>query len=801
MKKKLSPRFLFLSLLLTLGGLTSALHAQNQSLQSDRGQDAYDFCKALYYQAINSKDELIRTQGLQRLIPRLRSYYKEFPQHPNTPGAVFYLAESNYHLGKLNEAFALYIHVIKHYPQSPFVALCSNRLAYEAVHAKQYLKAASYFHLVSLRAPQEKDRIRAIYQEASCYRYADKPNKAIDLYLRITQQTNALPLYVDNANLLLGRLYLSLEKTDSAARHFSKLLSSQTDPQIRLEACYQLGIHALENGNMPQAQSFLSQVIQSSPNPWQGNGQTALMKTFYAQKKDQEVLATLKLGDFKTDKAIQVVKYLIAGRSAYRLKRYNEAITFFSSVERLVPLTEDAFHAGYYRLLCFYGIEGINIPEQVDAFLELYATTYPNTPHIHKALLMKAETLLEQKKYREASATFNRVDPALIGEKNQANFLFKKGYALSLSGDHNGAIRSFNLFLESYPEDARNTLALAHRGQSKAAIGQDASAIKDFEALVNKDPQSPLTSIALQRLAHIYVTQKDYPHIISSYTKLLDSFPQLPKATQAQANFQMAWAFYKTEQYKKVTPLAQRASQLEEATYGQKASLLMLLSSYAQKEKKAVEGIVETLGKQDAYDKIPKNIFLWLGMQCFNAGEMSKSYRYLTLGVNHNDPRQTLGAYWKMLGKAAVETGHYKETLEATGNFLSVADKDYWKAEALLDAATAHLALENSNQALENAQKALKMHPEGLLNAQLRLLLGDIAYNQEKYDEAASYYVVVAQLFAKGEEKVLLSQALLKSYRALDKKGDLKEALHYKQSIQKEFPEIYKKTFKEKDSL
>jgi TolA-binding protein len=144
-----------------------------------------------------------------------------------------------------------------------------------------------------------------------------------------------------------------------------------------------------------------------------------------------------------------------------------------------------------------------------------------------------------------------------------------------------------------------------------------------------------------------------------------------------------------------------------------------------------------------------------------------------------------------MLGKACVETGKYQEALVATQNFLDVVEQPFWKAETLLDRSEAFLGLEKLDEAKKCAEEGLQLRPKGRINADLRMILGDIAYNSKDYASAAAYYVVVVQLFI--DDKELRPEALFKSYNALLKKGDAEEAKYYLNTLNKEFPDYLNK--------
>ena len=124
------------------------------------------------------------------------------------------------------------------------------------------------------------------------------------------------------------------------------------------------------------------------------DAQTALMGNHFAKKEYKEVIAVFRANALKAAGEKEAARLMIAARAHMRLKQPGEALVLFREVERLVrPETDLAFQASYYRLLCFFQIEGRHLPDQVDAFLQLYRKSRPEDPRIHTALMMKAETL------------------------------------------------------------------------------------------------------------------------------------------------------------------------------------------------------------------------------------------------------------------------------------------------------------------------------------------------------------------------------------------------------------------------
>lgn len=761
------------------------VHSQDAPLVADPARDQFEFCKHLYRQANAVRDHAGRMLAYQRLAPRLEAYIQRFPNSANTPAAMYYLGECYYQSGSIDDAKRVLSGVVNRFRKGRYVALASNRLGYDAFHNKKYAQAAVHFNRVARFADTPLERYRGRYQEASCYRFAGDTNAAIRAYTAVETSRDAPPVYRENAKLRLGHLYMGKKNYAKAKEKFEALLLPAVEENLRIDAAFNSGLIALHEKDNKLAQGYFKTVLLSRADKFKARAQAALMNSLFAEEDYQGVLDTLKRGTYKGKPATEAVKYTIAGKSALRLKSYHSAIQYFALAERQIPLSEEAFAAGYYRLLCFFNIEGVNIPRQVDGFLEIYQKRYAKTPRIHKALLMKAETLFAGGKFREAADAYNQVDSTLVGQDNVANLLYKRGWCLSESGDHNGAVRNFTDFLNGYPDDARSSRAIARRGKSYMALGDRASALKDFDLLIKRFPKDQLAALAWQSSARIKKEDKDYKNMIRRYRAMLSQFPDLPARTVANAQYWIGWGSYQLKDYAKAVAALETALKLEPSVYGFKGGMLMIYCSYSMKDKaklkKAVDSVI-TLGKGD---KIQNPIYRWLGVQCFNAGEMEPAERYLSLGTTAADPRQTPMSYWKMLGKARVETGKYKEALAAIKNFLDVVEEPFWKADALLDQAKAHLGMENLAEAKASAEAGLQLRPKGRVNAELRLVLGDIAYNNKDYAAAAGFYVVVVEFAG---DKELRPEALFKAYQALQKKGDTEQARHYLDTLNKEFP-------------
>lgn len=765
--------------------------AQQAPLVADPARDQFEFYKNLYRQANSARDQQMRVMAYRRLIPRLEAYLQRFPNHPNAEPMSYYLGECYYHSGSLEDGKRVLHSVINRYRKGRYVALASNRLGYDAVANKKYRQAAVYFGTVATESSTALERHRGRYQQASCYRYAGMTDQAIRAYAKIAAAEDAPVLYREHANLKLGHLYLDKKNRDKALERFEAVMLPAVESAVRIEATLNAGIIYLEKKENERAEKCFKDVLQANEEKFKASAQAALMNVMFARENYQGVLDTIKRGNHKGQPATEAIKYNVAGRSAYKLGKYHEAIKLFAQAERQVPLSAKAFEAGYFRMLCFYNIEGANLALQVDAFLEVYEQRFPKHEYIHKALMMKAETLFDQDKFREAAAAYNKIDVTKIGANNQLNLLYKRGWCLSESGDHNGAVRDFTNFINKAADDERTPRVIARRGKSYLALADRASALRDFDLLIQKYPKDRLAALAWQNSARIRKDDQEYGDMIQRYESMLKNFPDLDESVVANAHYWIGWGNFQIKRYPESIKSLEKSIEMEAKTYGFKGTMLIIYGSYAMKDKDRLQKAVDKLLHEGKAADIQRPIFRWLGVQCFNGAEMKPAERYLSLGTTADDPRSTPKAYWKMLGRSRVETGNYEEALTAIKHYLDVVEQPFWKAEALLDQATAYLGLEKLAEAKTSAEEGLALRPKGKINAELRMILGDIAYNEKDFAGAAAHYVVVVQLFV--NDKELRPDALFKSYQALEKKGDAAEAKLYLDQLNKEFPDYLKK--------
>ena len=780
-----------LALLILVSGPVSAqiprAAAVDPALRPDASGDFFQRGKNLYDSAQASTAMDSRLDFFQRAAQIFSEYLASFPNHPNAEMAWWYLGNSYYQSGQLDDGKRCFSTLLNRYGKGKWAAAAAYTLAADHYNKAEYAFAVPLFERFAVNAAKPEERARGNYLAGNCYRLLGRDGEAVGSFNKVTGDP-AGGLYAPQSKVALGHLSLKAGKLQEALALFEEVIAGPHAPKIRSEAALQAALAATKLGQTELADKYLKLILGSAGmEDFRPDAQTALMANSLAKKDYREVIEIFRRSSAKAAGDKEAERLMIAARAYMELKQPAEALQLFREVERLVrPETELAFRASYNRLLCFYQIEGRHLPDQVDAFLQLYRKSRPQDPRIHTALLMKAETLFSNKETAAAAKIYSEINSTAVGEKNRPGLLYQRGWCLSEAGDAQGAIRSLGEFIARYPADLRIPSALAKRAKAYAETAEHAKAIADFDRLAAAaGTPADLVSFAWLESAHLRRAEGNFPDMIARYQSLLENAKTLGPNVQAEANYYIGWGLVKTNAAKDAIPYLEKARSLRPDAYLKHAGLLLTLGYFASQDppKLAAEINLAILGKYEA--EIPDQAIQWSGMQSYNAGDYSSAAKSLALVSNPGEPRETPKEVWRYLAKARLETGDAGGALAAANHVLAVEDNPGWKADGLLDRGRALLALNRPEEARKAADEALALRPQGHTSAGLNILVGDLELKAGDPKTAAGKYLIVVEFH---DDKELKPLALWKLTQALEQQGDHAGAEKSRLRLKSEFP-------------
>jgi tetratricopeptide (TPR) repeat protein len=761
--------------------------APDPALASDASNDFFQRGKNLYDSAQTRTDAGNRTDEYQRAAQIFSDYLAAFPNHPNAEASWWYLGNSYYQAGQPDDAKLCFSTLLNRYGKGKWAAAAAYTLAADHYNKAEYAFAVPLFERYAANAAKPEERSRGLYFAGNCYRLLNRNREAISAFKKVIDDPAGI-LFAPQSKVALAHLTLKDGKAQDALALFEEVASAPAPPKVRGEAAFNAALTAAKLDRTELSNRYLNLIMRTpGMEDFRPDAQTSLMGNLFEKQQYQEVITLFQESSAKAEGPQEAARLMIAARAHLRLKQPNKALALFREVEKLVkPESDLAFHAAYYRLLCFFQIEGRHLPEQVDAFLQLYQKSRPDDSRIHTALMMKAETLFSNKETAAAAKIYSEINAASVSEKNRPGLLYQRGCCLALAGDPQGAIRSLSEFITRYPDDARVPSALGKRAKAYAESAEPQKAIADFDRLTAPGAPEDLASFAWLESARMRRGENNIPDMIARYQGLLKNIANLSDPLQAEANYWIGWGLVKTNAAKDAIPYLEKARSLRADAYGKHAGILLALGYFASQDsnKLAAEILLAIEGKY-ATD-IPDQVLQWSGIQAFNSGDYALAAKCLDLIASPDEPRATPKEVWRYLAKARLEIREPAAALIAADNVLAIESNPPWKADGLLDRGRALLALDRAEEARKAADESLGLRPQGRTSAGLRILLGDLELKAGNPKKAAAEYLIVVKFH---EDKDLKPLALWKLITALDQQADKPEAEKYRLQLKSEFPD------------
>ena len=141
------------------------------------------------------------------------------------------------------------------------------------------------------------------------------------------------------------------------------------------------------------------------------------------------------------------------------------------------------------------------------------------------------------------------------------------------------------------------------------------------------------------------------------------------------------------------------------------------------------------------------------------------------------------------LAEAQIQLGKTREAAPIVAQYLEVAREPYSRARGLQAKAAVSLGQKDFDEAAKLCDESLLLQPEGRLNAEGRLLSGEISFARGDYDGAARAFMTVAVLY---DDSSVTPRALRRAADAYRKANNEPEAEKALQELQQRFPDFVK---------
>jgi TolA-binding protein len=709
----------------------------------------------------------------------IMEYEKFLITYPTAKGrdiAMFRLAESHRMLGNEEAARAGYEKLLQTFRQGEFAGAAAYRLGEYLYADKKYDPALIQFQLAAAQAGDDEVRLSAKYNIARCLERLKRPDEAAKCYGEVAAVQKDNP-YLYYARLSLAENAAAAGRKKEALENFSEIANGSGPSAVRAEAAVKAAALAAELGDKQRALKLFNDAFASSEG-----GDWKPMAFLGAMRLNFELGAYRKVIDLSEkspeglpdDERAEIL--LLTGDSHRQLGNARAARAVYDRLLFQFPNAASAQDARFHRLLSMYQLDDPKLIPEVDDFLKSATDSRERA----QVSLLKAEALFKQKKYAEAGPIYAKLGETDLAEELKIKALYKLGWCEAQTGDYPGAIKTYTQYIEKNADSPTLPSAIVQRGLAYQQNKEYDAALKDFDRIIDTYPSATERELAFQQKALVLGQQRDYKGMTAVFGKLLEAYPKSSAA--GQAHFWIGWAAFEDKDYKGAIEHLEIARKLD-AQYAERASLRIVLCYYYLQDRPALR---RTIAENKGLN-IPVEITRWLGRKSFEEGDFSATEQYLLPVVK--DSRNVDPDVLIELAEAEIQLGKTREAAPLVAQYLEAAREPANRARGLQASAAVSLGKKDFDGAAKLCDESLLLQPEGRLNAEGRLLSGEISFARGDYDDAARAFMTVALLY---DDSSVTPRALRRAADAYRKANNEHEAEKTIQELQQRFPDFVK---------
>ena len=343
---------------------------------------------------------------------------------------------------------------------------------------------------------------------------------------------------------------------------------------------------------------------------------------------------------------------------------------------------------------------------------------------------------------------------------------------------------AFSYFLQAFPDNAQVPSALAQRAVAYQEGKNYDAALADLNLLLANYSKAREREAAFQQKALILGQQDNAKGMAGAFQQLLREYPK--SAVAAQANYYIGKAAFDDKDYKKAIASLNAARTLDKEQYGNLATLRILSSQFYLKDRKALTDEVDRFMVATPDGKIPAEILEWLGIEYYNEKNYPAAEKYLTALSKSDNLGSVKPDFWFYLGDTAAKQKNFSGAETAYEKYLQSATDPAGKAKVLLALGEVKISVHKPADAQKIAEQIMSLQPEGRVNAEARLLAGDVELERERFDEAGKAFMGVALLY---DDPAITPRALQKAALAYGKAGKAEEAEEAARRLREKYPD------------
>ncbi len=722
-------------------------------------------------------------------IPEFEKYLDLQTKAAGRANALFLLGESYRALNKPGAARKNFQALLDQYGESEFAAPAAYVLAETAFTEKNYGAALPLFHRAGAKSKEPAVVLSSRYFEARCLESLDHKDDAVGLYQQVIDARNPNP-YREDSRSAAASILLARGKKGEALKQYEALSNEAQKSTLKAEAAVRGGLIAMdlvqpEKGRIDKGMAGKAMTLLQRGREMPDAGrfraiaEVGILRLDYLLGQYAQLLTEYKKEQQKLPEEARPEVMLLAANAERQLGHAREADQIYDDIVAKYPKREEARDAQYQRLINIYNSDPPSVIAAVDQFLQ----TNPAPERADQARLLKAEAFYKAGNHAEAAPLYAELRAGQLSPKLRAEAAYKLAWCYVQLKDVPRMVEAFSFYIQVFPDAPQAPAALAQRA---VAYQQDKNydvALADLNTILTKYPVAREREAALQQKALILGQQGNAKGMSDTFRQLLKEFPKSSVAAQAQ--FYIGKAAFEAKDYKGAIPALNAARRLNKEQYFDIATVRIVSCYYYLKDRKALTSEVDAFMAAKANAAIPADILQWLGAENYKDKNYPAAEKYLSALGRMDNPSKVSPDIWFYLGDTESRLKNFSGAEEAYGRYLQGATDPAGKAKVLLALGAAKIGSHKPDDAQKIAEQIMTLQPEGQVNAEARLLAGDVQVERGKFEDAGKAFMSVALLY---DDPAITPRALQKAAAAYGQAGKTEEADKAARQLHDKYP-------------
>src|SRR5438093_5350875 len=722
-------------------------------------------------------------------IPEYQKYLDDYPGRPGRANAYFSLGECYRNLNRVSSARTNLQKVLNDYGDSEFAAPAAYALAEIAFADKDYATALPLFHRSAGKSREPAVALSARYFEARCLEALGRKDEAGNIYAGVAESGNPNP-YREDARVTAASIFAARGRKVDALKQYEALANEAQKPALKAESAVRGGMIALKLIQSDKSKLDKSRVDRATALVQKGRtmpeagkfraiAQVGLRRLQYQTGQYAQLLADYKKELGTLPEGAQAEVLLLAANSERQLGHSKEAETLYRDIIAKYPDREEAKDAAYQRLINVYNTD----PSALNAAVDEFLATNPTGERADQAKLLKAEALYKQQNYTEAASIYGELRGSQLSPKLRAEAAYKLGLCHVQTKNVTGVIEAFTYYIQTFPDSPEIPAAMGQRALAYEQSKNYTAALNELNIIIAKYPKAREREATLQLKALILGQQENTKGMVDTFRQLLKEFPKSSVAAQAQ--YYIGKAAFEAKDYKTALAGLNTARQLNKEQYYNLASLRIILCQFYLKNQAALTKEVNDFMASSATANVPPEVLEWVGIQYYNEKNFQAAEKYLSALSKIDNPGNVKPDYLFYLGDAATKLKNVAEADDAFSKYLQTAKDPAGKAKVLLALGAVKISAHKPDDAQKIAEEIMALQPEGRVNAEARLLAGEVQLERGNFDDAGKAFKGVALLY---DDPAVTPRALDKAALAYRQAGKMEEADRLSRELRERYP-------------